>query len=273
MKARVAVIADLHCGHYVGLTPPAWQWPVRGTKPGYPRDIALTQRKLWKEYAGTMSALQPIDLLIVNGDAIDGKGPKSGATEQITADRAVQCDMAVEAIQVAKAGAILMTYGTAYHVGDEEDWEAEIARRVGAKIGSHEWPEVNGVIFDVKHFIGRSTIPHGRLTPVARDRIWNLLWEERGEQPKADILIRSHVHYFTGAFEANWFAIITPALQAAGTKFGARRMSNTVDLGMFHFDVWSRDKWEPCLHRFTRAVRRASATPLASLTSMRSKPR
>ena len=53
-----------------------------------------------------------------------------------------------------------MTYGTPYHFGIGEDWEYIVAEKVGAfKIGSQEWPEVNGVIFDFKHKVENTTVP------------------------------------------------------------------------------------------------------------------
>ena len=77
---RIAVISDLHCGHVVGLTPPRWQSAVGlvGEK------IAAMQKTLWDLYTEEMDAIKPIDVLIVNGDCIDGKGKRSGSTELIT---------------------------------------------------------------------------------------------------------------------------------------------------------------------------------------------
>ena len=97
---RVVVISDLHCGHVVGLTHPDFN-------PSYPRGserfkLAVRRRELYKFYTDRMEKLQPIDILIVNGDAIDGKGPRSGSTELLTTDRDEQVEMAAVAIREAK---------------------------------------------------------------------------------------------------------------------------------------------------------------------------
>lgn len=258
---RLVVVSDFHCGHLVGLTPP--QWWITAKKAGeehYPSAIRRTQKRMWGGYVASLNELKPIDVLVVNGDCIDGKGPRSGGTELITADREVQAKMAAQCIAQAQAKQVIMTYGTAYHAGDEEDWENIVASDVKAdKIGSHEWIDIEGQIFDFKHKISRSTIPHGRHTAVARDRLWNLLWAERREQPKASVIVRSHVHYYNHCGGHNWLAMTTPALQAAGTKFGARMVSGVVDLGFVHFDVYPGGfyTWEP--HFLPRAVRRATA--------------
>jgi hypothetical protein len=148
---------------------------------------------------------------------------------------------------------------TPYHTGQEEDWEDVLAREVGAKIGAHEWVDINGLVFDVKHHVGSSQIPHGRHTAVARERLWSQLWAEREQTPKADVIIRSHVHYFDYCGGRDWLAMTTPALQGLGTKFGARRCSGTVDFGLLSFDVASRDEWSWHWH-IAELIQRARVT-------------
>lgn len=230
-KKRVVVIADKHCGHLVGLTPPEYQKPFE-SKWGY------IQYQLWNAYVKAIELLKPIDVLLVNGDNIEGKGPRSGSTELVTSDRNTQTEMAARCILEAEADEIVMTYGTPYHVGAKEDWEKQVADKVKAKkIGGQEWVDVNGVIFDLKHHVGSSTIPHGTFTPVAKENLWNSIWAYHNEQPKSHIIIRSHVHNFGYCGEESWLGITTPALQGLGTKFGARICSRHVDFGLIYFDV------------------------------------
>lgn len=254
--ARVLVLSDMHCGHVVGLTHPDFN-PVYRKRDGSPEYIQSRNRSIrWKEFEGALSDLKPIDVLIVNGDAVDGKGDKSGATELLTADRSDQADMAQAVIEEADASEIYMSFGTGYHVGVEEDWEREVANRVKAvKIGGHDWVEVNGVVFDYRHFVSRSSIPHGRYTPLAKEKLWSTLWAEYGEYPKSDILLRSHVHYFAYCGGFGWTAYITPALQVAGTKYGSRVMSGTVDWGFLAFDVYGKGEytWHERIVKFRTA--------------------
>lgn len=252
MNTRVMVIADLHSGHNGGLTPPDWD-----SRPGDAygsRVYGLWQmrRKMWKAYAGWCAELQP-DVLIVNGDAIDGKGKKSGSTELLTSDRTEQIDMAVACIKETNAKRIVMSYGTAYHTGYDEDWEKEIADKANAEsIGGEDDLNVSGLIINYRHHSGRSSIPHGRGTPLARARLWNVLWAQRGEYPKAKIIIRSHVHYHTYIGETDWVAISTPALQAYGSKYGTRIMESTVDFGVIYIDVSENGEyiWDRRIQRF-----------------------
>lgn len=228
---RLVVISDTHCGHVAGLTPPAWQFQAERNE-----KYARIQHVMWKWYKETLESLKPIDLLVLNGDAVDGKGTKSGGTELITSDRNEQINMAIECISIAEAEKVMMTYGTGYHTGIDEDWEDVAAGKIGAEIHSQPSIDVEGVIFDFKHKISSSVIPHGRHTGPARDKLWNILWAEKKLRPKADVLIRSHVHYFTQASDTFGTVFTTPCLQGPGSKFGARSCSGIIDIGLLSFD-------------------------------------
>lgn len=248
-RKRVLVISDLHCGHVIGLTPPGWD---RDTAPEQKSQLWDMRRTIWDWYAETVDRLGKIDILLVNGDSIDGKGEASGGTEQLYSDRNKQVNMASAAIKQVGAGKIFMSYGTPYHTGKMEDWEDAVAREVKAeKIGGEDTIDINGLIINYRHHIGRSTIPHGRHTSPAKERLWNMIWAERGEYPKADVVIRSHVHYFNYCGGGGWMALTTPALQGYGTKYGGRRMTGTVDIGMVVFNVAKNGEysWKPVLLR------------------------
>jgi len=239
---RVVVISDLQCGHVVGLCPPSWQLQPVEAK-GKRNKFVHIQQALWREYIKMVRAIGCVDVLIVNADCIDGRASKTGGTEIITADRSEQCEMACDCIRRINYGKLVMTFGTAYHVSsDGEDWENQIATELKAdKIGSHEWVSVNGCVFDVKHFIGSSSVPYGGATAVLKDRVWNALWALRKEQPLGDVIVRSHVHTYLHIKTSDFEAVTTPSLQGMGSKFGSRICSRTVDFGMIGWDV--KDKY------------------------------
>lgn len=237
---RVLLAGDLHCGHRVGLTPPGWQLRPIEDEPKRMKWLKI-QQECWKWFAKTINRLKPIEIAVWNGDLIDGTGHRSGGTELICTDRNQQIEMALKAIRFVGAQTNIIVAGTPYHSGEQEDMEELIAAELHCKFGSHEWLDINGVCFDVKHFIGASSIPHGRLTALSRDSLWNSLWAEAGDTPKADYIVRSHVHYTTGGWDftagkrVDFFTL--PALQAMGTKYGARKCSGKVNFGFHTFDI------------------------------------
>jgi hypothetical protein len=253
---RVIALGDTHCGHAVGLTPPRFN---------HGDDKAAQLRaECWEWFARTVKLLGPPHLLIANGDLIDGQGARSGGVEQITVDRSQQTAMALQVLEAVNPRNVCITYGTAYHTGEAEDWEAHIADglRIPCQIGSHEWPEVNGVVFDCKHHVGSSSVPHGRHTAIARDRLWNLLWAEHDRQPRASIYLRSHVHYFQYTGGVDWLAMTLPALQAAGTRYGARRCSGLVNFGLVVFDIQPTGAYTWQLHTLVPRSEKARAWKL-----------
>ena len=239
VKKRVLVVSDFHCGHFVGLTPPSWHDILSPHADADRKKMSNIRKLMYDKFYNIIKSLKPIDVLLVNADCIDGRGEKNGGTELLVVDRDAQCDMAIEIIKSIGAKTIIMTYGTAYHCGHIEDFEDRIANEVNAvTIGGHEWIEINGVMFDIKHKIGSSNIPHGRFTAIAREKLWNVLWAEKEESPKSNIIIRSHVHYHAYCGDNNWLGMTTPALQGPGSKYGTRQCSGTVDFGVIHFDVY-----------------------------------
>lgn len=241
-KARsVLILADMHCGSLVGLTPPNYRIM-------HDPELLEYQKHTWSLYLKMLKDIGPVDILVVNGDATDGKAARQGGCGLITSDIDVQAMMAARCIERVKTKKIHMVYGTPYHTGESQDHENQVASLIGAdRIEGHAFLQINGLIFDVKHKVGGSTIPHGRHTAIARERLWNVLWGERGESPKADVIIRSHVHFFSYAGGHNWLALTTPALQGLGSIYGVRQCSGTVDFGMVVFHVRGKDdySWHP----------------------------
>ena len=248
---RVVVISDLHCGHRAGLTPPkGWINDERDTK------IAHHQHILWDWYVNELEKIKPIDMLVCNGDCIDGKGLRSGSREQLTADLNEQIEWSEECIKKADARQVKIVFGTPYHTGGgEENFEYTLATKLGAESGNHLWigskkNDDSGNVIDFKHKIGGSSIPHGRHTAIAKERIWNMMWSARDWQPNANWIIRSHVHYFVFSGDSASFQIVTPALQLPDTEYGSREMSGTVDVGFIEIKMGKERgniEWTPHL--------------------------
>ena len=237
---RVLVGSDLHCGHRVGLTPPKFQSAACGEK------YRKIQIECWKLYTGIIDKLKPIDRYLINGDAIDGSGTRSGGTELIVPEIKFQKEMGAECIKYAEAEEVRMTRGTDYHTSPGyQDAEDDIAKELGGKIGDHEWFDVyspNGEhkkTYDMKHHLGNTSMPYGKGTKIEKDQVLNLIWKEYCDQPRGNIFIRSHVHWEWFCGNRIWTGFVTPALQAMGSKFGGRKCNQHVDFGLLHIDHYN----------------------------------
>lgn len=242
---RGLIIADLHCGHEVGLTMPAFQDRPPHSAPRYVTKRATIRRGLCSFFMQTVNRLRPIDFLLVLGDCIDGKGEKSEGVEQLALDRKKQVRMAAEAIGFIRAKTIWMVYGTPYHTGKGEDWEEEVAERVAAqKIEAEGHYDINGLAVTAKHFIGNAGVHSSKKTALNRAVLRNLLWADREQQPKAQLVLRAHVHRYEKIEDATSTAAICPALQGLGSRFGSRQVEGLpVDFGLLCLDVQDRNHW------------------------------
>lgn len=229
---RIVALADSHCGHVLGLTPPAWWWS-RKRNPA----VAKIQRAIWDEFTQLVEAVKPpVDVLFALGDLIEGQQEKIRGVELLAPDRDEQTEMAVEAIKVFEPREIIMVRGSPYHVGMEEEWEDMVAKAVGAEIFDEVAVQYGGVVFDLAHYVGRSIVPYGRATPVAREWVMNRLLATYGQESKADVILRGHVHYAVFVGGADWLAMTVPALGVCGGKI-RRQRRGWVEFGLVIFDV------------------------------------
>uniref|UniRef100_A0A6M3LF23 Calcineurin-like phosphoesterase domain-containing protein n=1 Tax=viral metagenome TaxID=1070528 RepID=A0A6M3LF23_9ZZZZ len=242
----------------MGLTPPKYQSQIKGKK------YHKIQVECWEWYCKKLEELKPIDIFCVNGDLIDGTGDRSGGTELITTDMREQREMSVECIKKAHAETVLITRGTPFHVSPAgQDAEDDIGKEVKAKkVEDHGWYNINGVVFDVKHNVGSTSVPYSKGTQISKDQIWNLIWADYNDQPRARIFIRSHVHYFFHCGDTQWLGVTTPALMAMGSKYGARRCVQHIDFGLVHFDVYKDGSYTWMPHIIPVQAQKALAVKL-----------
>ena len=232
-KKRVLILSDLHCGHKTGLLPPGQHRPHSDDK------LDQVGIELWKQFVGIIEPLKPFDVVIANGDLIDGR---ENSGELIQGDRNFQADLATACLQETECKHFAIIKGTPFHVGKAEQFEGRVADNLNAKsFGAHEYIEINGLVFDCKHKVGSSAVPHGPYTPIAKERLWSVLWGDKG-QPNSKVIIRSHTHKFNFCGDFDWLGMTTPGLQGT-SEYGVTQVSRTIDWGVVYFDIWSKDQW------------------------------
>lgn len=235
-QKRILAMGDFHSGHVLGLTPPKYY-----QSDTYP--FSQHQRALWQFYTKTLNSIGEVDVIIINGDMIDGNGYRSGGSEQIFTSEIKQTEIATEVVrytmQKLKCNKVFMTYGTAYHTGTCNDFEDIIASNVGATIDDQLFLEIGGQTFDVKHHTtgGRGTPGNYGSHAAKKESVVNSVVSLLGHEPKADITIRSHVHIYRCDKDAHGAVMTLPCLQWAGTKYGARRCFGHVDMGVMLMEV------------------------------------
>ncbi len=222
---KLAVVSDLQCGSIFGMLPPNFI-----TSEGIPKLQNAGQKYLWEcwiDYADRLKEFKP-DAIIVNGDLIDGPQRKQESTElslPLLFDQTEAAEMCLRVLQKRRPDMKwYFVQGTEYHVGRAAMHEEQIAKAMGAikypSLGSGVyvrevlWLDVDGVIIEASHHV---SVTQGfyRLTALDREMQWSAMAAKDNSKgvPKADLLIRSHVHNFQAAEHASKQGAVTPCWQ------------------------------------------------------------
>jgi hypothetical protein len=245
VSKSIVVISDLHCGAFGGVTPPLWQY--------LPGDIGEYNKLTWKMFEVMVERCKEPDLLVVNGDAIDGVAPKNGGRYMVTGDIKEQVQMATTCIARFNAKKVLMTNGSGYHVTSADgayDFEQMVAERVGAEYAVIHTVDVNGLKIRFEHKNRGSTkTTNPSLNPNFGGMLANRLHNIHGGEGLVDVFVFSHLHRFVFAGDKRLgMQLCTPALAGRGNdqaaiKYGGSGQVGYFDFGMVRFDVTDRDDW------------------------------
>ena len=228
---RVLVLSDLHCGNTFGLTPPKYY--------NHNKEI---QEVGWKFYQENIKALGKIDLLILNGDLIDGPG-KRDSRQHLTTDIREQIDIAIECLKIVPAKQKVFIRGTCYHVMTDRENEDDIARHFDSEIYDSKKIDVNGCILHCKHTTGKGGSVYGSTTPLQSGAAVQMLTDIAYDNIAADIFIRSHIHELIIVKRTPFSLIANPGLQFKGMAYG-RKFSSFYDFGFTWLDIRSKKDYD-----------------------------
>jgi len=213
---RIAITADTHTGHLLGLTPPqkwddtnrAWLEP------------------LWNFYTKFAEDIGLVDEYILNGDSCAGLELKEPEMA-LMPDLNDQLDMSVINTKVIRARRRTFIAGTGYHDAQQASLDELLAQRFGTHAVDEDRINLpGGYEMHTRHVVGRSDTGYGWGTQDAKEITNEILRAELEDYRSADLLVRSHVHYCTGVWLADGKrgrmrqAFTTPALQLRGPKQG-----------------------------------------------------
>lgn len=249
---RIVVVSDLHVGSLYGLLPPDYVTSEDIPKPQNPGQVYLWE--CWKDFCARAAEFKP-DVIVVNGDALDGKQQAQRQTEISLPLIVDQQDASVVTLGLLPAvKKLYFLAGTPYHVGDGSEWEENVAaacggeRYAGAGTGKRVREvldlEVEGVIFNFAHHISPASGFY-RATASDREGQWSSMSakDETKGIPKAAVLVRSHVHNFVHVEHASKHIVQTPCWQLQ-TRFMRRHSVYRClpDIGGIFFEVNGRQK-------------------------------
>jgi len=210
----ILVVSDLHVGSIYANWPE--DLPIKGggywTLSGQQKHLSVA----WEAFTEKVEELKP-DILVINGDSIDGNNRKGDGIPTITTDFSEQVKAAERLLrpirEVVKEAYLIR--GTEYH--DTKNGQAIEILGIGLDVipfreeQYSDWVlnlEVDGVILNFCHHISVMTGLY-RATAPDREGIWSAL-AGKHKVPDADCVIRSHVHIFVHVEHSAKHIVITP---------------------------------------------------------------
>jgi hypothetical protein len=261
MNYSVLILNDLHAGSIFGMMPPDFRTSadaVVGQNPG--------QKHLWSSWLdlAKRASKGKLDAVVVNGDAIDGPQVKSRGQECTLPDLNDQERAAIETLEIitntirGPSGKVPLYFvqGTEYHDGRGAENFENIAHKMGGVhyngLGtgrfSHEVLdlEFDGVVLNIAHHVGGGGgITRGN--SLDKEMIMSALAGKIGKFPKADCVIRAHMHFFCHVEHASKHGVIVPSWQLQTRFMRHRSVYQMVpDIGsvIIHIDPEAKKRGE-----------------------------
>lgn len=219
-KKRGLVVSDIHCGSIFGMLPPDFL-----TSEGIIKPQNAGQKHLWKCWLHLLdlAAQANLDFIVVNGDVIDGTQRAQRGTELSLPLLVDQKEAAIATLlPLAPMAPLYFIQGTEYHDCKAGASVEEVAKSLNAVkysgVGTGRYSrelldlDVDGVICNFGHGISVATGFY-RATPADREGIFSALAGKEGKAPKADLVYRSHAHYFVHVEHSSKHIVISPCWQ------------------------------------------------------------
>ena len=250
---NILVIGDVHVGSIYGLLPPDFVSSDGSEKPQNEG-----QRYLWRcwEDLKQRTAKFAIDSVVVNGDLIEGKQPKQKCSELTLVAPNDQETAAVFLMRdlrnwleknTGREVPFYFVQGTEYHEGrGAEELESIAARVKGANIQSNFSGrhckellnlDVGGTVLNFAHHVGGGS-GFTRSGSLDAEALWCQITSSKGQAVSADLIVRSHLHFFMHVEHTNRHAFLCPCWQLQ-TRFARHRSAFKAmpDIGALMFHV------------------------------------
>jgi predicted phosphodiesterase len=250
---RVLVLSDIHVGHKFAVSPLSFELPDGGSY-----QANRVQKALFAAWSEVAAEWKNPDILVINGEPIDGQQTKNLGVEVWTTDYLEQIKASIELVKMFNAKKIYVTRGSNYHVqvggvSVEEIFGQMVgAERVdGLHVSAELFLDIDGTKFNVAHHIGSSASGwQYKSTPIAKEMMLMKLIESR--KWPVDVLVRSHVHYYWAVQTPSHTGVINPCWQLQ-TWFQIQKGAAGLvpDIGAVRFNVGTEKNytWEKKLFK------------------------
>ena len=231
---RIFIGGDTHCGDKAGLTPNG-------------ECKTELQKQLWKWFSDNVKAQGKFDMAIFTGDMTEGQNNKN-TIELYETDTERQAEIASECMSIIDCprDSIYTVYGTPFHTAGSYSFENHFTDTMGISRPQtvHRINVGDMVRINVKHTVGRSSIPYGQGTPTYKEMVNEIINAEMQDDASADIIIRGHAHYSVQMIVRDRHAIVVPCLKYPESVFGRKLPEAQYDMGFGVLEVYGYKDWK-----------------------------
>jgi hypothetical protein len=235
---RVLVLGDSHCGDKAGLT------PISRIAKKSPYSDAQTQ--LWNWFEHQIKENSPYDYTMLTGDMVEGTNNKN-TIELYESDTDEQGEIAAECCRIipCEKKNFYCVYGTPFHTAGTYSYENNFAQCFGiAKPKTTQLINFGDMVrVNVRHTVGRSSIPYGQGTPTYKEMVNEIINAALQEDDSADICIRGHAHYSVSMRVRDHESIVVPCLKYPGSVFGRKLPETQYDMGFGILEIYGYKNW------------------------------
>ena len=235
---RIFIGGDFHCGDKAGLAPYS-----RIAKKSPYSDL---QTQLYDWYSKEVPENGPYDYAILTGDMVEGQNSKN-TIELYESDTDEQGEIAAECCSIipCKKENFYCVYGTPFHTAGTYSYEDNFAKCLGiAKPKTTQRLNFNDMVrINVRHTVGRSTIPYGQGTPTYKEMVNEILNASLHEDESADICIRGHAHYSVSMRVRDRESIVVPCLKYPAGIYGRKMAETQYDMGFGILEIYGYKNW------------------------------
>jgi hypothetical protein len=235
---RILLLSDLHFGSKYAPWPEGMEEEdSRGMVNQIPVNaVNAAINAHWKKMIAYIRKTPP-DVVIFNGDLIEGDQRKEKGRGLMTGQIFTQYRACIKQIQTirdaAPKAAFYFTAGTDYHqLPDGTNADQQIARHFNAEYGDEMVVEECGIRLFCRHTIS-SSMSTWQYMATAPGRDHMLLYLNKGEEKygKIDVAVFSHRHQFVCVQFSSGLALVTPCWQSKTPYAVKRGMVGVPEIG------------------------------------------
>ena len=249
-KVMIA-IGDTHLGSDGAIMPlevNSEDWCEGRNRRYFPNQI---QKDIYKRWEMMVEDAPRPDILVMNGDLVEGKNYKENGVGCWTTDSMLQARALAELVGMMKPRKIIATSGSPYHSDSNPNVDKLATEMCGGTfMGGYANININGKRIYAQHKVSVSKSSwQYRSTPLGRALVLAALNED--DMGHYDIVLKSHAHYFCYCGFSNSLGMILPGWKSTDNFLNTNIEFGNSALGYVRFDFADGDfSFSPSIFHF-----------------------